>query len=343
MTRPALRRLLWAIEELRASRPLTATALARKFEVSVRTAYRDLDFLRDEWRVPVDFDPRERTYALTGPIGALPTVTLSEGELIALYFAEKVLAQYRGTPFEPDLESAFRKIQELLPHLVPVSPELVQDYLSFDAGALHTPDADVFRTLLRAWQQRRRVRVRYRSLNANRTASRNLAPYHVANHRGDWYVAAHDPNHEDVRLFALHRCLSAELTDEAYEVPGDFSYERFMSGAFGMMRGGAPREVAIRFAARQGRWIRERKWHRTARVEVQADGDVILRMRVAETSGVRRWLMQFGSEAEVLEPEDLRREVARDLSRALAQYRPARRGDELARPRNAGGLPPFEA
>ncbi len=324
MTRPALRRLLWAIEQLRARRPLTATALAREFEVSVRTAYRDLDFLRDEWRVPLDFDPSERTYTLTGPIGALPTVTLSEGELVALYFAEKVLGQYRGTPFEGDLESAFRKIQELLPHLVPVSPEQIHDYLSFDPGALHTPDAGVFRTLLRAWQQRRRARVRYRSLSTGRTATRDLAPYHVANHRGDWYVAAHDPGHDDVRLFALHRCLSAELTDEPFVIPAGFRYERFMSGAFGVMRGGTPREVVVRFAARQGRWIRERQWHRSARVEVRPDGDVILRMRVAETSGVRRWLMQFGSEAEVLAPADLRREVARELSRALGAYRSRR-------------------
>ena len=53
---------------------------------------------------------------------ALPLVTLSQGELVALYFAEKVLAQYRGTPFEADLASAFRKIQDLLPGEVRVSP-----------------------------------------------------------------------------------------------------------------------------------------------------------------------------------------------------------------------------
>lgn len=78
----------------------------------VRTAYRDLDFLRDEWRVPGEFD-RPQGNRLTEPTTALPPVTLSQGELVALYFAEKVLAQYRGTPFEADLTSAFRKLQEL--------------------------------------------------------------------------------------------------------------------------------------------------------------------------------------------------------------------------------------
>ena len=55
--------------------------------MNVRTAYRDLDFLRDEWRVPLEFDR-----------ASLRAVTLSQGKLVALSFAENVLAQYRATP-----------------------------------------------------------------------------------------------------------------------------------------------------------------------------------------------------------------------------------------------------
>ena len=109
-TRPPLRRLLWALQRLRSGKPLRATDLAREFEVAVRTAYRDLDFLRDEWRVPLEFDHHKGTYWLTEPVAALPLVSLSHGELVAIYFAEKVLRQYRGTRYEPNLASAFKKI-----------------------------------------------------------------------------------------------------------------------------------------------------------------------------------------------------------------------------------------
>src|SRR5512145_3207807 len=84
-TLPQLRRLLWAIGRLRSGRPLTAPDLASEFEVNVRTAYRDFDFLRDDWRVPLEFDRAKGTYRLTEPTVALPLVTLSEGELVALY------------------------------------------------------------------------------------------------------------------------------------------------------------------------------------------------------------------------------------------------------------------
>jgi hypothetical protein len=70
------------LTRLRSGRPLKATDVAAEFEVNVRTAYRDLDFLRDEWRVPLEFDRAKGSYLLTEPMTSLPPVALSQGELI---------------------------------------------------------------------------------------------------------------------------------------------------------------------------------------------------------------------------------------------------------------------
>jgi len=321
LTRPPLRRLFWAVGRLRSGRPLKATDLAREFEVNVRTAYRDLDFLRDEWRVPLEFDRARGSYCLTEPLAGLPAVTLSQGELLSLYFAEKVLAQYRGTPFEPDLASAFRKMQELLPEDVRVLPSALDDFLSLDPGPLHTPDAAVFRDVLTAQRLRRKLLVRYRSLSSNRTSERRVHPYHVFNHRGDWYVAAWDEPRREVRIFALHRIRRATLTTEGFEVARGFSFRKYMADTFAIQKGEKPVAVAVRFAARQARWIRERKWHKSARVQEELDGGLVLRLQVAETSEIRRWVLQFGSEAEVLRPASLRRAVAQELAAAAKAYR----------------------
>ena len=71
-TKPPLQRLYWALGRLRSSKPLKATDLAAEFEVNVRTAYRDLDFLRDQWNVPIEFDRAQGTYLLTEPTGRAP-------------------------------------------------------------------------------------------------------------------------------------------------------------------------------------------------------------------------------------------------------------------------------
>ncbi len=319
-----LRRLFWAVARLRDGKPLTAADLAREFEVNVRTAYRDLDFLRDEWRVPVEYDHHEGTYLLTEPMTELPAVALSHGELLAIYFAEKVLHQYRGTPFEADLASAFRKIQELLPNEVKVSPSAVADFLSLDPGPIQAPDAAVFRDVLSGLRRRVAVLIRYRSLSAGRTTDRRVRPFHVFNARGDWYLAGWDERRGEVRDFALHRIRRVTLTTERYEIPPSFVFTTYMAGALAIEKGGREVAVAIRFAPRQARWIRERRWHRSARIQEEMGGTLVLRLRVGETSELRRWVMQFGSEAEVLSPASLRKAVAADLQRAAATYRKSR-------------------
>ena len=320
-TRPPLRRLFWAIARLREGKPLKATDLAREFEVNVRTAYRDLDFLRDEWRVPVEYDPHEASYVLTGPMTELPHVGLSHGEVLAVYFAEKVVRQYRGTPFEEDLDSAFRKILELLPEQVKVSPSSLGDYLSLDLGALYAPDAAIFRDVLGALRRKNTALIRYRSLSAGRTTDRRVRPFHVFNVGGDWYVAAWDERRKEVRDFALHRIRRITLTTERYEIPADFDFRKYMAGALAIEKGGKPVQVAIRFAARQARWIRERRWHPSARIQEEIGGGIVLRMTVAETSELRRWVLQFGPEAEVIGPASLRKAVGDDIRRAAAAYR----------------------
>ena len=52
-----------------------------------------------------------------------------------------------------------------------------------------------------------------------------------------------------------------------------------MADAFGLQKGGKAVNVAIRFAPRQARWIRERRWHRSARVQEGLDGSLVLSLQ----------------------------------------------------------------
>ena len=52
----------------------------------------------------------------------------------------------------------------------------------------------------------------------------------------------------------------------------------------------------------------------------KAGGGVLLTLEVGETPDLRNWLLSFGSGAEVLEPDSLRRGVALELEQALGRY-----------------------
>jgi predicted DNA-binding transcriptional regulator YafY len=313
--------MLWTLGQLRAGRSLKATDLAARFEVGVRTAYRDLDFLRDELRTPIEYDRARGSWWLTEPTAPLPSIVLSEGELVAIYFAEKVLRQYRGTPYEKDVASAFRKLQAQMTEDVVVKPDRILSFMELDPGPLPEADPGVFREVLAGLTRGRRLVIRYASASSGHTLDRAVDPYRVLNFRGEWYLVAWDERRRAVRDFALHRIRKVTVTGEPSRPSSGFDIKKYMADAFHLEKGGQPADVAVRFAPRQARWIRERRWHRSARVQERLDGGCVLRMRVAVTSELVRWVLQYGPEAEVLAPKRLRREVADRLSEAIASYR----------------------
>jgi predicted DNA-binding transcriptional regulator YafY len=319
-TRPPLRRIVWTMGQLKNGRPLKATDIAGEFEIDVRTAYRDICFLRDQCRAPLEFDRQRGSYVLTEPTFSLPLVTMTRGELVSLFFAEMAARQYRGTPYEKDLEAALGKIGEYLPDGVTIDPNPLAGFLSLDLGPLTIPDPTIFRDVVESLCRRHRIDIRYSSLSRGRTTDRVVEPYHVYNLAGIWYLAAFDHHRAEVRDFALHRISRVTPIDERFEIDPSFDFKRYMGGSLFIEKGRKPVSVAIRFGPRQARWIRERRWHSTAKIQDRIDGGCVLRMKVAGTDEVKRWVMQYGAEAEVLSPAALRREIAVGLKEAARLY-----------------------
>ncbi len=337
-TRPMLRRLFWILEQLKRGRRITATVIASELEVTVRTAYRDVDHLRDVFRAPIDFDSVAQSYVLREPSFALPVLTLSRGELLAFAFAEQAVRQYRGTPYAAELEHAVRRLQALLPDEVHVDGASLEGLISLELGPVAVPDPDVFACVVDALVQRRRLRMTYTTASRGATESRTIEPYRVYNARGDWYVAAFDDRRRAVRDFALHRIRAPELLKTPFEPPEGFDFEAYKAAALGVEKGGRATQVAIRFSPLQARWIREKRWHASARIQEELGGGCVLRMRVAGLDEVRRWVMQFGAEAEVLAPRALRDAVAQSLEAAAEIYRGRRAAAGARRVRARGAV-----
>ena len=110
---------------------------------------------------------------------------------------------------------------------------------------------------------------------------------------------------------------SAKLTNRRFEIPPDFNFDEFQKTAFSVIWG-EPQEVKIRFSSSQAPYIRERTWHPSQQIETCGDGSIILTLKVADLWEVKRWLIGFGAEAEVLLPLELREEIA-DECRALVK------------------------
>ena len=97
-----------------------------------------------------------------------------------------------------------------------------------------------------------------------------------------------------------------------------------MQDAFGVIRTDAE-QVVIRFDPSLERYLKENIWHPSQAFKKDKDG-LLMTMEVGGLREVMSWVMGFGREAEVLEPEHLRKAVAEELAATAGRYSPGPAG-----------------
>jgi HTH domain len=97
-------------ERLKTQRRPNCSALAKALEVSPKTVQRDIDFMRYQLDLPIEYDQARHGFFFNGEVAQFPSVHITEAELVALLVARKALEQYADTPFQRPLAAAFQKL-----------------------------------------------------------------------------------------------------------------------------------------------------------------------------------------------------------------------------------------
>ena len=100
-----LERLLKIDSLLRSGIRQTQKSLSEATEVSDRTIRSDLDFLRDRYNAPLEYQKNKGWY-YTDHTWRLPSISLSQGELFALTLGARMLESYSGSAYVNELRSA---------------------------------------------------------------------------------------------------------------------------------------------------------------------------------------------------------------------------------------------
>jgi predicted DNA-binding transcriptional regulator YafY len=167
----------------------------------------------------------------------------------------------------------------------------------------------------------RRLELVYWTASRDATSRRLVDPYHLVSLEGDWYLVAYCHLREAVRMFAPGRIRSLRETGERFERPADFRVGEYLDQGFRALRGeGPPRRVRVRFSPEAARYVRERRWHPSQRLEERKDGRLVVTLTVGHLLEVKRWVLSYGSACEVLEPAELREEVRAEMRHALVLY-----------------------
>ena len=281
-----------------------ASTLSQKMEVSTKTIHRDIQFMRDRWELPIEFDAAFNGFKYTRPVDSFPMLQINEGELFAMLIAEKALQNYRGTAFEKRLSATFKKIVDSLPDTVNIHLNEWDEALSFRRTGESEIRIALFDRICRAAAKRRQLRIRYKKPN-QKPEERTIDPYQIANINSEWYLYAFDHKRRDIRCFVPSRVESVETTGKVFDRPNSFSLDNYLASSFGVFKGEESYDIRIKFSKIIAPFIKEKFWHPTQKIKALRNGEVELQMNLSHLTDIKRWILAWGSQAKVLSPDEL--------------------------------------
>jgi len=296
----------------------SASELAEGLDCNPRTVYRDLEALQVAG-FPI-YTERVDGKNLWSLLDTMP-VPFSLTELMALYFGRDMPKVFKDTAFYESLESLLQKVKTTLP------PESIK-YLNNVEQTLQLAikpykDYGRFKEILNrvtnAALNRKTIQIVYYTMSRRKETRRKVNPCRVWFFNGTFYLIGLCHMRNDVRIFALDRIKMLHQTRENFLVPEDFNLEDFMGSSFGVYQG-PPMHIKAWFHPDVAGYIKEKIWHESQQIHSQPDGSIIFEAEVAGTDEIRFWIMTWGSKAEVLEPESLRREIGTEAERMASQY-----------------------
>ncbi|MFN9368485.1 MAG: helix-turn-helix transcriptional regulator [Planctomycetia bacterium] len=329
-----------------ARQPLTAAELKDRLrdrgvidEMSEKNICRDVEFLgrfgyavkesrkrtdRGTERKAWSIEPGRGVHELAAPAVSLP-------ELLSLAAAREFLAPLAGTFY-------WRGIGQLLGKLERVAtPELLAYAEAHKEGLVVHPKpatakygARMLSAVNTAIRNAVELAIRYQGLADPRPKRIVIHPEALVLYEGSIYIAARRaaataggrrPRTDGgVRFYKLDRVLAARQSSRRFARRPE-RIEALLADSITMYRSEEPaRRYRVRIDAERARWACEKPFHPRQRVRRQADGGVMLEIERAWDAEMIPQILALGGHAEVIEPADVREQIAAEARRIAARY-----------------------
>ncbi len=174
-----------------------------------------------------------------------------------------------------------------------------------------------FGVLSAAHRASRSVRFTYVDKDGKRTV-RTADPYGFVVSSGRIYFVAYDHARKDRRSFAIDGIADVETLGRTFVKPEDFDIEQWAASSIsGVLHGGPPAEVRVRFAPRVAKAAVAARVVAEEQVQRHDDGSADIVFHVDDVNELVRWILGWGDQAEVLDPPDVRKRIS-TLARSIA-------------------------
>lgn len=279
----------------------TAPELAEKFEVSIRTIYRDLDAISAAG-IPI--------YATKGKGGGIFIMQdfVLDKSLLSEQEKEQILMALQGISATENNQS-----EELLTKLGGLFQSKVTNWIEVDFSKWYksTPNYDVFNLIKNAIFNQHMITFSYFAQEGN-YSNRTVEPIKLIFKNKDWYLYGFCLLRNDFRFFKLTRIKNLEISSDTFirkvdnipEIETTFKNENMIL-------------AKLKFSPKAAFRVYDEF---TDNISKDNQGNLYVNIELPDSETLFSYILSFGDNVEILEPDYLRHSMKEKLSLMLEKY-----------------------
>ncbi len=311
-------RLTAILIQLQSKRVVKAEEIADRFEISLRTVYRDVKALM-EAGVPIGSEAGKGYFVVDGY--HLPPVMFSQEEASAMLTAGKLVEKLTDDSIRKAYESALLKIKSVL-------NDPAKDYLEnlqTSIQVFRMPDQqsnsgnEYMADITKAVSYKQVLAIDYASANTQEETSREVEPIGIVFYSGRWHLIAWcrlRNGYRDFRVDMIKTLTNTGVTFDGRSLMTLKQYFDSLAQAHEDMQ-----KVVVLFETKVSKYVRNVKYYYGFVSDEELEDQIRMTFLVPNLPGFCRWLMMYGSAVEIESPDSLRETMAQLIEELSLHYK----------------------
>lgn len=310
-------RLTGILIHLQSKRLVKAEEIADRYEISLRTVYRDVRALT-EAGVPIGSEPGKGYFIVDGY--SLPPVMFTREEASSLLLAGKLVEKMTDKSIQNSFDSALFKIKAVLSDDEKDLLENLYSNIEVSGNAEEVKDEfpnQYLTDLQLSVSEKRVMEMGYYSGYKGQDTSRYIEPIGLFYYSASWHLIAWCQLRSDYRDFRVDRIKSLRYTDKRFDQHDLLTLKEYLGTIMHDNR--EVEKMVVLFDKEVARYLGAQKHQFGFALEEDMGEKVRMTFLVSRPYFIARWLLTYGKHVEVEQPESLN-EMLRGLAEEIADH-----------------------
>lgn len=299
-----LDRIAAILIQLQSKRIVKAQEISDRFEITLRTVYRDIKALQ-EAGIPIGVEPGKGYFIVDGYF--LPPVMFSKEEATALLMGGKLVEKMADQSISKEFFSALYKIKSVLKTNDKEHLELLEDNIIVHQRLIAENESNKFLVPIQeALANKNVIEIEYFTYYSDKVSDREVDPIGIVHYAGAWHLIAYCRMREDYRDFRIDRIRRIKTTNKNFSLRKRKSLREYLDEQY---RDVELKKIVIRVPKDLSKAMLNSKYYYGFVSEVKKGDLTEMTFMYSHMEYFARWLLSYTKGIEIIAPSQLKEEL----------------------------------